>query len=253
MQIYTFLRFYATFLHQTFKGQTFKVDTEVKNHSREFNFCHHGVSKHVSGHPKRHMCLRLTEWPTAKKNTEMAKTPDIELAQSLRDPLTREQAFRTLMKEYGHSLYWHIRRIVVSHDDAEDALQETAIKVYQNAHKFKGESRLSTWLYRIATNEALLVLRSHTRLFQSIDSLGDTLAARLTAENDVDSNSAETLMQKALLTLPTQQRIAFNLRYYDDLPYEEIARITGKSEGTLKTNYHYATERIRKYLNDNSL
>ncbi len=181
------------------------------------------------------------------------KTDNGTLVEMLKNEATREQAFKTLMKEYGSTLYWHIRRIVVSHDDAEDALQETAIKVYQNVGKFKGESQLSTWLYRIATNEALLTLRSHTRLFQSIDSISDTLTSKLTAENDVDPEAAEVLMQKALLTLPTQQRIAFNLRYYDELPYEEIAAITGKSEGTLKTNYHYATERIKDYLKKNSL
>ena len=167
----------------------------------------------------------------------------------LMDPARREQGFRLLTKRYGETLYWHIRRIVVSHDDAEDALQETFIKVYSNLESFKGDGQFSSWMYRIATNEALTLLRKQTRIFQSLDSLSDVLAGKLEAETSLDSGAAEVLFQKALLTLPTQQRIAFNLRYYDELSYDEIARITGKSTGTLKANYHYAVEKVKSYIN----
>ena len=166
----------------------------------------------------------------------------------LSDPQRREQGFRQLMSQYGEALYWHIRRIVVGHDDAEDVLQETSIKIFSSIGSFKGEGKLTGWMYRIATNEALTHLRRQTRLFQSIDDLGDKLASKMQAEAPADVHQAETLFQRALLTLPTQQRIAFNLRYYDELSYEEIARITGKKVGTLKTNYHYATEKIKEYI-----
>ncbi|MBR5656582.1 MAG: RNA polymerase sigma factor [Prevotella sp.] len=176
-----------------------------------------------------------------------------QLLAMLADPERREEGFRLLMRQYGKTLYWHIRRIVVSHDDAEDALQETCIKIVGGIENFRGESGLRTWIYRIATNEALHQLRRQTHLFQSIDALSDKLRERLEAETPLDSEAAEVLFQKALLTLPTQQRIAFNLHYYDELNYDEIARITGKKAGTLRTNYHFATEKIKNYIKEHSL
>lgn len=168
----------------------------------------------------------------------------------LTDPVQRDAGFRQLMQQYGETLYWHIRRIVVGHDDAEDALQETCIKILEGIASLRDETRLKAWLYRIATNEALHQLRRQTRLLQSVDALSPALTERLEAETPLDADAAEVLFQKALLTLPTTQRIAFNLRYYDELSYDEIAQITGKNVGTLKTNYHYATERIRKYIKE---
>lgn len=178
------------------------------------------------------------------------KTEGKSLQQMLVGSSQREEGFRMLMKEYGHALYWHIRRIVVGHDDAEDVLQETCIKVLSSIHTYRGDGSLATWLYRIATNEALQHLRRQTRLFQNIDSLSDTLVEKLQAETPLDGNELEIMLQKALLTLPTQQRIAFNLRYYDELSYEDIAAITGKTIQTLKTNYHYATQRIKNYIKE---
>ena len=178
------------------------------------------------------------------------KTDDSTLRQMLNDPAQQNEGFRMLMKQYGQMLYWHIRRIVVGHDDAEDVLQETCIKVLSHISDYKAEGSLAMWLYRIATNEALQHLRRQVHLFQSIDSLSDTLTAKLHAENPFEGHQAEVLFQQALLTLPTQQRIAFNLRYYDELSYDEIARITGKSANTLKTNYHYATQRVKSYIQE---
>lgn len=180
------------------------------------------------------------------------KTDDSTLQQMLTDSSLRDEGFRALMKQYGQTLYWHIRRIVVGHDDAEDVLQETCIKVLSRIGSFKGEGSLATWLYRIATNEALQHLRRQTRIFQSIDSLEEKLIGKLQAESALDGNALETLFQQALLTLPTQQRIAFNLRYYDELSYEEIARITGKNVAALKTNYHYASQRVKQYIKEHS-
>lgn len=175
------------------------------------------------------------------------KTEDNSLHQMLLGSSQREEGFRMLMKQYGHALYW-----LVGHDDAEDVLQETCIKVLSSIHSYRGDGSLATWLYRIATNEALQHLRRQTHLFQHIDSLSDALAEKLQAEAPIDGNELEILFQKAVLTLPTQQRIAFNLRYYDELSYEEIASITGKSVQSLKTNYHYATQRIKNYIKEHT-
>ncbi len=188
----------------------------------------------------------------ARQHPQNPDATQEQLRQMLASPQERERGFRLLTKQYGETLYWHIRRIVVSHDDAEDALQETFIKIFSSIDSFKGEGQLSSWMYRIATNEALNLLRRQTHFFQSIDSLAPTLTSRLQAETSLDSNAAEVLFQKALLTLPTQQRIAFNLRYYDELSYDEIARITGKSAGTLKANYHYAVEKVKNYTKTHS-
>lgn len=189
-----------------------------------------------------------------QRDTENQKTGKGELLSQkqllgmLSDPAQREKGFRLLTKQYGSTLYWHIRRIVVGHDDAEDALQETFIKIYTSIDSYKGTGQFTSWMYRIATNEALSILRRQTHFFQSIDSLGETLTNKLESETALDGEAAEVLFQKALLTLPTQQRIAFNMRYYDDMSYEEIANVTGKSVGTLKANYHYAVEKVKNYI-----
>lgn len=176
------------------------------------------------------------------------KTDDNALMQMLHNPANREEGFRMLLQQYGRALYWHIRRIVVGHDDAQDVFQEMCIKILQRIGSYRGDGSLVMWVYRIATNEALQHLRRQTRLFQSIDSIGDTLAAKLKAETPIDGHELEVLFQQALLTLPTQQRLAFNMRYYDELRYEQIAGITGQSVNTLKTNYHYATRKVKDYI-----
>jgi RNA polymerase sigma-70 factor (ECF subfamily) len=181
------------------------------------------------------------------------KYTEAELVSMLRNPEERERGFRALLSIYGNKLYWHIRRMVVSREDAEDAMQEASIKIFSKIDSFKGESALLTWIYTIATNEALQVLRKRCGLFQSIDrdGVGERLRETLYAETECDANDAEVVFQEALLRLPTQQRIAFNMRYYDELPYEEIAKITGKNVNTLKANYHFAVEKIKNYINNN--
>ena len=175
------------------------------------------------------------------------------LVAMLKDPANRNKAFSMFMKQYGRKLYWNIRRIVVDHEDAEDALQETAICVFNNISRFNEDCALGTWVYRIATNEALRSLRRHTQIFQSVDALGESLTEKLECESVLDADAAEVAFQKAVLQLPTQQRIAFNLRYYDELPYEEIAKITGKNVSTLKTNYHLAVTKIKKIVTDDMI
>ena len=178
---------------------------------------------------------------------------DDQLVAMLKSPDNREKGYRLLLAKYGSRLYWHIRRIVVAHEDAEDVMQETAINILAGIDKFEQKSSLGTWVYRIATNEALRLLRRRSGIFRSIDSLGETLVEKLEDEAGVDADSAEMLFQKAVLQLPTQQRLAFNLRYYDEMPYEEIAKVTGKNVNTLKTNYHFAVSKIKNYLKENSL
>lgn len=176
-----------------------------------------------------------------------------DIVQQLRNPFTKERGFQLLMKQCGRSLYWHIRRIVIGHEDAEDVIQEVSIKIYSKFDQFHGNgAQLRTWLYQIATNESLQFLRRQTHFFQSIDSLAPSLLETLTTENEVSDAKPEMLLQKALLALPTTQRLVFNMRYFDEMTYEEIAQVTGKSVGSLKSNYYYASEHVKKYLIEHS-
>ena len=171
--------------------------------------------------------------------------------------MARQNAAEILQQatdRYGRQLYWHIRRLVVSHDDAEDVLQETFIKIFTKGDTFRGEdSSFEAWCYKIATNEALQMLRRRTHLFQSIDDLNGELSEQIVTESAPGADRSSILFQQAIMQLSTQQRVAFNLRYYDDLPYSQIAEITGKSENSLRTNYHYAVEKIKEYLKEHAI
>jgi RNA polymerase sigma factor (sigma-70 family) len=152
------------------------------------------------------------------------------------------------VRTYNKRLYWHVRKIVICHDDADDVVQNTFIKAWKALPNFRGDSQLYTWLYRIATNEALSFLKKKKKhLFQSIDSVSFEL------ESKVDSSyftgtEIEKKLQKAILTLPTKQRLVFNMKYFDELKYDEISEILGTSVGALKANYHHAKQKIEKYL-----
>jgi len=154
-----------------------------------------------------------------------------------------------LIERYHKPLYWHIRRMVVSHDDAEDVLQETFIQIFEHLKDLKDVSQERAWVYRIATNEALQWLRSRHEFLSLEDEDATPLINTLQADSYTDTGDTLVLLfQEAVLTLPTMQRTVFNLRYYDELPYEEIAAITGSSVGAAKTNYHFAKEKISKYI-----
>ena len=161
------------------------------------------------------------------------------------------EAFDRLIEQYGDRLYWHIRRVVVNHEDAEDVLQETFVRAYTSIADFRGEteSSLTAWLYKIATNIAIGALRKRKRwALASLDSLrGDLLA---TFEQEVEPSADEIVvrLQKAILALPTKQRLVFNMRYYDELSFDEISQATGQSVATLKTNYHYAVQKIKEQV-----
>ena len=162
-----------------------------------------------------------------------------------------EKGFRLLMQKYKQPVYWHIRRLVVAHDDAQDATQEAFIRVFRSFGKFRDENSFRAWIFRIATNEALRLIGARKQEQVSLNADGDE-ASRIMADNYVDYTDLEAVrLQKAILSLPTKQQAAFNLRYYDELSYEEIAEATGSSPSAVKMNYHIAKEKIIKHMNLN--
>lgn len=179
------------------------------------------------------------------------KIQESEIIELMSSEKTREKGVRQMMDAYQSRLYWHIRRIVVDHDLAQDTLQDTFIKAYQNFHQFKQDSQLYTWLYRIATNESLQQLKKSKRM-QKSDEETEHHLQNLVADNvSAEAEEIQVLLQKAIQSLPEKQKLVFTMRYYDDLPYEEISKILDMSEGTLKTNYHYAKQKVEDYIKAN--
>ncbi len=164
----------------------------------------------------------------------------------------KEKGFKCLIERYQEPLYWHIRRMLAGHDDAEDVLQETFFRAYRHWDSFKGESKLSTWLYKIATNEVLRFIEKHKQRMISLDDMEHEGVSEL-PDSDADDETDERLLwlQKAIRQLPEKQRLVFNLRYYDELDYAEIAEILNTQVETLKTNFFYAKENIKKYIQKN--
>ena len=174
---------------------------------------------------------------------------DSELLRDFRQPATKEKAFTAIIKKYQEKLYWHIRRMVVDHDDANDVLQNMLIKVWNALDNFREDSRLYTWLYRIATNESLTFLEQRKK--KSTVSLSDVeegLSERVAADKDFDASKIEWKLQLAIQQLPDKQKAVFNLRYYDEMPYEEMSRVLETSEGALKASYHHAVKKIEDYI-----
>ena len=158
------------------------------------------------------------------------------------------EGFDLLIEQYGDRLYWHIRRIVVLHEEAEDVLQETFTRAYLSIGEFRGEneSSLIAWLYRIATRLSIKALQKRKRgIFSSLDSIRGDLLATFDHEIDPSADEIAIRLQKAILALPTKQRLVFNMRYYDELSFEQISQATGDSVSTLKTNYHYAVQKVK--------
>ncbi|MEZ4857928.1 MAG: RNA polymerase sigma factor [Flavobacteriaceae bacterium] len=174
------------------------------------------------------------------------------LLNDLKSEDQREKAYRELISLYKKRLYWHIRKIVLSHDDADDVLQNTFIKVYRNIEKFQGESKLYTWMYRIATNEALTFMTNKAKK-NHISSEELQQKALLGLEEDVffEGNEIQLKLQKAIATLPKKQQLIFNMKYFDDLTYEDLSQILDISVGGLKSSYHIAVKKITAYLQNN--
>lgn len=178
-----------------------------------------------------------------------SQSDDIILLQEFRKPATKEKAFTAIIKKYQEKLYWHIRRMVVQHEDANDVLQNVFIKVWNGLENFREDSQLYTWLYRIATNESLTFIEQQKRKSAlSIDNDENPVALKLRAEKDFDPAKAEWKLQMAMQELPEKQRIVFNLRYFDEMPYEEMSRVLDTSEGALKASYHHAVKKIEDYI-----
>jgi len=158
-------------------------------------------------------------------------------------------AFNMIVRKYQQSLYWHIRRLVIVHDDANDILQEVFIKAWTGLERFRRDSGLFTWLYRIATNEALTFLkRKKKRFFLPINDVDNNLADSLESDVYYEGNAIEKKIQQAILTLPEKQRAVFNLRYHDEMKYEDMAKVLDTSEGALKASYHHAVKKIEKFI-----
>lgn len=164
---------------------------------------------------------------------------------------SKDSGFTLLMNKYKEKLYWHIRRIVVSHQDAQDVLQETFINVYRHIEKFEEKSKVYTWLYRIATNESIRLLSSKKIDTKSYEEINQNLVNTLRETSSANSDEILLKFHEAVLTLPEKQKLVFNLRYYDELSYEEISSILNSSVNALKTNYHIASEKVKKYLINN--
>jgi len=174
---------------------------------------------------------------------------DIEVLNQFRVPDTREKAFTAILKKYQEKLYWHIRRMVVDHEDANDVLQNMFIKVWKGLDNFREDSQLYTWLYRIATNESLSYLEQQKRRASvSMDEEEHSLSNKLKADKYFDANKLEWKLQLAIQQLPEKQRIVFNLRYYDEMPYEQMSRVLETSEGALKASYHHAAKKIEDFI-----
>lgn len=174
---------------------------------------------------------------------------DKDLLHQFRSPGLKEKAFTAIIKKYQEKLYWHIRRLVVDHDDANDVLQNMFIKVWNAMENFREDSQLFTWLYRIATNESLTFLDGQKR--RSSVSLSDVesgLSNKVKADTNFDANKLEWKLQLAIQGLPEKQRIVFNLRYYDEMPYEKMSKILETSEGALKASYHHAAKKVEDYI-----
>ena len=173
------------------------------------------------------------------------------LVQQLQSESEKNAAFKTLITLYKERLYWHIRHIVKSHDDADDVLQNTFIKVFKNINKFKGDSQLYSWIYRIATNEALTHLKRNAKLKDTASHDTQDLAIN-NLQSDVyfEGEAIQLKLQKAIATLPEKQQLVFNMKYFQDLKYSELSEILDTSEGALKASYHLASKKIEAYLKE---
>jgi RNA polymerase sigma factor (sigma-70 family) len=166
-----------------------------------------------------------------------------------KDPATKESGFTGIIKKYQEKLYWHIRRMVIHHEDANDVLQNMFIKAWNGLENFREDSQLYTWLYRIATNECLTFIeQTKKRSSVSLSDVETGLSNKLRSEKDFDANKIEWKLQLAIQHLPEKQRIVFNLRYYDEMPYEEMSHVLETSEGALKASYHHAAKKIEDFI-----
>ncbi len=174
-----------------------------------------------------------------------------DLIARLRDPSTVREAFGEVIRMYSEPLYWHIRRMVQNHDDANDLLQNTFLKSWNSIDSFRGDAKLSTWMYKIATNEAVTFLSKERRRHNlSLDDEESHIASTIEADTNIDGDELAAKLRRAVASLPEKQRLVFNMRYYDDMKYEAMSEILGTSVSALKTSYHLAVKKIEKFFED---
>ena len=174
---------------------------------------------------------------------------DKQLLEELKSTTHKEQAFKTLLSLYKERLYWHIRNIVKSHNDADDVLQNTFIKVYKNINNFKGDSKLFSWMYRIATNEAITFINKKAKQLKITNEEAQQRAINnLTSDVYFDGDAIQLKLQQAIVTLPQKQQLVFNMKYFEDIKYKDMSAILETSEGALKASYHIAVKKIESYL-----
>jgi len=174
---------------------------------------------------------------------------DQALVVQFKSASTKEAAYTNLVKKYQEKLYWHIRRMVVEHEDANDVLQNTFIKVWNGLASFREDSQLYTWLYRIATNECLTFIEQIKRKSViNFDDIAEDFSNKVKADANFDANRLEWKLQVAIQQLPEKQRVVFNLRYYDEMPYEEMSQVLDTSIGALKASYHHAAKKIEEFI-----
>ncbi len=179
----------------------------------------------------------------------MKHLSDEEILRLYREDSSRNSALQQLIEKYQQKLYWQIRKMVIDHDDADDVLQNTFIKIWKGLENFKEESQLFTWLYRIATNEALTYLRQKQKQnTTSLHPIEYQLSKSLESDVYFKGDAIQLKLQQAILSLPEKQRVVFNMRYYDEMPYEQMSEVLDTSVGALKASYHHAAKKIEEYL-----
>ena len=179
-------------------------------------------------------------------------TDELTLIIQLQSPKTKELAFKQLVSLYKERLYWHIRKIVISHHDADDVLQNTFIKIFKNIDSFKKDSKLYSWMYRIATNESITFINKRAKE-KNID-IADyqkELVSNLDNDNWFTGEEIQLILQKAIATLPQKQQLVFNMKYFDNIKYQDMSEILDTSIGALKASYHHAVKKIEVYINNN--
>ncbi len=187
--------------------------------------------------------------PMGLPSIEPTPVEDKQLLEKFANPDTKHYAFNMLVRKYQERVYWHIRKMVIDHDDADDLTQEVFVKVWQKLDTFRQDSQLYTWLYRIATNECLNFLKKKKRkFFLPLNDVNQELTEKIDNSPAISGDEIQRALQKALLKLPEKQRLVFNMKYFDEMPYKDISEVLGTSVGALKASYHIAVKKIEEYL-----
>ena len=197
-------------------------------------------------------CYFLRSWYTSEPADPVHRfvpLEDKELLEKFAQPESRNMAFNQLVRMYQEKIYWHIRKMVIDHDDADDLTQDVFLKVWKNLENFRQDAQLYTWIYRIATNECLSFLSSKKRkFFLPLNDVTAELMEKVESSPELAGDEVQLKLQKAILRLPEKQRLVFNMKYFDEMKYEEMSEILGTSVGALKASYHIAVKKIEEFI-----